>query len=105
MFRTFFINRNHLYLIWIITLLLVRGYLAEMCTLLGKFSSSLLVTLSCDDLSYAIGWISDVPALLDYFSCFMVDISCLKKEFILFMLALGKESILLLIFLVTSLIF
>jgi hypothetical protein len=78
--------------------------LAEICTLRGKFSSSLLVTLSCDDLSYAIGGISDALSLLQYFSCFMVDISSLKKEFVLFMLALGKESILLLLFLVTSLI-
>jgi hypothetical protein len=83
----------------------VRGYLAEICSLLEKSSSSLLVTLFCDDLYYAIGWISDALSLLDHFSCFMVDISCLKKEFVLFMLALGKESILLLIFLVKSLIF
>jgi hypothetical protein len=38
------------------------------------------------------------------FLAFMVDIAWLKKEFILFMLGLGKESILLLLFLVTSLI-
>jgi hypothetical protein len=83
----------------------MRGYLVEIYALLGKFSSSLLVAFSCDNLTYAIGWISDVLSLLEYFSCFMVDISWLKKEFILFMLALGKESILLLLFLVTSLIF
>jgi hypothetical protein len=51
MFRTFCINRDQFLSHLIITLPLVRGYLAEICTLLGKFSLSLLVTFSCYGLS------------------------------------------------------
>ena len=73
MFKTFCINRDHLYLILKIVLPCGEGYMAEICALLGKLSLSLLVILSCDGLYFLLdGWMMGNLSW-KFFPSFMVE--------------------------------